>query len=61
MHRIEIIAIDKKTGERVDVSERMYFFEEKGIQSINTGNGHHCDYAFEIIITVWPKGAKGTR
>jgi hypothetical protein len=43
---IEIIAIDKRDGERTGVSDWMYFFEEHLIRDINDDD----NYKFEIII-----------
>lgn len=56
---IEIIAIDKATGERIHVEDYMYFFEEEFIRDINDEK----KYSFEILIDgvmVFPRPREGT-
>ena len=45
---IQLIAIDKH-GERTDISDWLYFFEEQGVEDWR-GNGHCDKYSFELKI-----------
>ena len=46
---IRLIAIDKETGDRRDVHDWMYFFEENGITDINDDSAY-SSYKYEIYI-----------
>ncbi len=46
--RVQIIAIEKKTGERTEITS-LYWFEEEGVHDFD-GRGHHYDYDFEIWV-----------
>lgn len=46
---IRLIAIDKETGDRRDVHDWMYFFEEEGIPDINEDSPYSV-YRYEIYI-----------
>ena len=45
--KITIIAIDRKTGEEIDISDNLYFFEENFIRSI--GDDFMSSYDFRFV------------
>jgi hypothetical protein len=46
---IRFLAIDKNTGETIDISDDLYFFEENFIRNINE-SGPHDQYTFKVFV-----------
>ena len=46
---IQIFVTNLKTGEKMEISDNLYWFEEEGVRDFS-GRGHYEDFKIEVFV-----------